>query len=502
VLHHIIYYRDFLAIRDEHRSVILAPASLHERIVRSFHDAPDGHNDPLNTSLRIRLHYWWPNMTKSTREIIGHCYPCLQSKTSDSPRRIGTFSSVQATSPMQEMAADLYYIGDLDQSAFAGKSPFTHALVGVYSFSRHVCIAPLTSANSDEVAHNLALFWVASGVPAVLRHDLGSEFEGLARDLCRTLNVAEVVSAPRSHHSNGSVERVNREIKAEIKRLRLQSPGVSWHRFIPTILHKLRNTPHKALGYTSNELSGIITTTPAGRAPTPDTTQIFDFSSDFRDESLWNDWAKALEHLQHRRSRALNNDIKQRDTTLTRLNARSTPHSYKVDDWAHVIKPSAHKTGSHISPAQQITHSIAHGRQFILSDPVTGRTTTAGVTSLVPADPPDTNNIASAGPSTTRPEPLAAIVHTADDGYYVVDDSANADSATPLPDHRFFYTNTRSGRLQNAPQNAANWIMTKQFILPDKTLSTFQFSRNDAGRLIIPLNTRRAHRDIIDKLHI
>ena len=106
--------------------------------------------------------------------------------------------------------------------------------------------------------HCLETYGRLFGVPNFLSHDRGKEFEGEVRKLCDQLQIQRVLSAPYTAHPQGAVERVNKELSNDLRRLRQQFLNTLWWHFIPVIHMKLRNAVYSSTNYSPNEIIRLI----------------------------------------------------------------------------------------------------------------------------------------------------------------------------------------------------------------------------------------------------
>lgn len=84
-------------------------------------------------------------------------------------------------------------------------------------FSRFVFLRPLQTKESSEVAEHLLDIYNEHGPPEILQSDQGTEFKGVVKAICETLNVRIINSAAYSPQTQGKDERSHRTWKEKIK---------------------------------------------------------------------------------------------------------------------------------------------------------------------------------------------------------------------------------------------------------------------------------------------
>ncbi|EPQ30438.1 uncharacterized protein PFL1_01964 [Pseudozyma flocculosa PF-1] len=179
-------------------------------ILRQVHDR-EGHygRATILTKLRLQQRLTWPRLVHDVAEFVKRCQTCQQF----GPTEGTTLSPVVVISPMETWAADFVSL------------PLSHGinklLVVIDYFSRFTWAFPVRSATGKEVVKALASLRKALGhLPHTLVTDGGSHFD------CQEVAVY-LESVGTLHHItpayapwvNGMVERANRSILDEIKKL-------------------------------------------------------------------------------------------------------------------------------------------------------------------------------------------------------------------------------------------------------------------------------------------
>ena len=477
----ILYYHDYVLRRDEDTWILILPEAWRDNVIQSHHESATGHQGAHGTTLTIRRHWWWPAMVDDVRDYVKHCEICTLARTTGNALSQGTLSTYQAVTPLQTMAIDLYEVAPAP-----GESPSEYKciLTCVYAFTRMIDAIPLKSKSASEVARALLTVWTNHGFPSSIRHDQGPEFDGEVARICDELAIRQIRSAPHSPQSNGMVERVNEELKRELRRFSIQNPGTPWDHHLPLILLKLRTTQSSATNYSPYELTAICT--PIPQQVLAEERPVYDFTDDkLSTEMIDSHVAKLSKVLYERHTKALANDIQVRDKRLVDQNKGRKPLTFTEGDWVRLLHKTRSKTQAQATKAYKVTGVIDTNR-YSVTDPDTGRQFTVFIGQMIRSEPPQ--EAQSAAPAAPTNGPEAAIVQTTTPlgiKYYVMD-----------PKTRIVYTNRRP----NSAAAQARWGVNAA-IKPIQNYTqqaVFHFKLSKDGYLTIPLKIRKQFPDFED----
>ena len=483
----ILKIRDILKQREESRWVIVAPEAIRNTIIDAFHNHPLGHRGIAQTALAIRSAWWWPNQIGDVKNRLSDgCDICTIAKNRGNPHKQGTMSSIQPIHPAQLLAIDIYAVADTE----GPPSDYPYALTGVYGFSRYPFIVPIKTKNTEEIVQELEWIFASHGVPNILMHDRGKEFEAEVKLLCESLGVTELKTAPKSPHSNGNVERLHRELEAELVRFRAatktQSPLV-WTRYVPAILIKLRSTINKSTKFSPYELMGAKSPILTGTVPELDDTQ-YDFTTEFGTDQQWENWIK---RLQEKRAVALTNDIESRDRRVEEMNSNRPATAFQVGDWVRIAMQNRNKTSAQVSEPYQVIEVPEEGQTYRVQNPRNGRTRPVGITEMTKTTAPTTAqvNTTAAGQHQNIPVALAKISNGDTTTYEVIEYSSNAKAAQKFKQ----YKNTRP----HSQASMAKWVKTSVTISNPKVIDEFHLTWNPTSKTyVIPRVVRQRNRSI------
>ena len=128
--------------------------------------------------------------------------------------------------------------------------PYNYLLVYQDHLTKFVVLRPLQRKTAEEVAFVLFEIFCLFGPPHILQSDNGKEFRNvnlasMIRDLWPDCKI--VHGKARHPQSQGSVERVNREIKKVLGSLMRKSNVPCWTKYIPIVQHSINTSPHSTL---------------------------------------------------------------------------------------------------------------------------------------------------------------------------------------------------------------------------------------------------------------
>ena len=129
--------------------------------------------------------------------------------------------------------------------------PYSFLLVYQDHHTKFVILRPLTSKCAKEVSKTLFEIFCLIGSPHILQSDNGKEFKnvdlaGMIRYIWPDCKI--IHGKPRHPQSQGSVERVNQEVKHVLGSLmRMKSRDPCWVKYVPIVQHSINTSPHSTL---------------------------------------------------------------------------------------------------------------------------------------------------------------------------------------------------------------------------------------------------------------
>ena len=259
-------------IRYQKRPFIPENSDLRIRVMTIAHSGCSGHRSQEHMIKKIREHVYWPSIKTDVIQYTQACLNCLKVKGGKMmPRPFGerTFP----TKRNQIISLDYMFIEHLRK-----ESPhcYIYVLVIKDEYSGFIDLTPCEAANHEEAVNALAYWCSRFGIPEMIQTDGGTHFvNNIIQLLCKRLGISHHITTPYCPFSNGSVERVNREIKKFLM-LALQEqhlPNQQWPYLLPFVMSIINNHPAARLNNNSPRqvLTGLPNTDPFTCIYTPDT---------------------------------------------------------------------------------------------------------------------------------------------------------------------------------------------------------------------------------------
>ena len=177
--------------------------------------------------------------------FVSSCQECQLQKSRKSLKNI-------ITHPIR--SPDFASRGQVDLIDFQASNevnlPYKFLLVYQDHLTKFVVLRPLKRKTAEEVSKTLMEIFCLIGSPHILQSDNGREFKNInlatmIRELwpgCKIIH-----GKPRHPESQGSVERVNREIKKVLGSLMRKANDPCWVTYVPLAQHSINTSPHSTL---------------------------------------------------------------------------------------------------------------------------------------------------------------------------------------------------------------------------------------------------------------
>ena len=177
--------------------------------------------------------------------FVGMCQECQLQKSKKSIKSV-------VTKPIRR--SDFASRGQVDlidmQASGEINSPYNFLLVYQDHLTKFVVLRPIKSKTAIEVSSTLLDIFCLLGPPHILQSDNGREFKNvnlakMIRELWPSCRI--VHGKPRHPQSQGSVERVNREIKKVLGALMRKNRDPCWVKYVSLAQHSMNTSPHSTL---------------------------------------------------------------------------------------------------------------------------------------------------------------------------------------------------------------------------------------------------------------
>jgi len=228
---------DVLLINQNERDRIVIPYSLRVRYLKQAHEK--AHFGTKKT-LELLSWAWWPGMYEDITDYCASCVTCLKVKGSDTqPNKLELLNLPRGSVPFEIIMID--YI-EFERS----KSGKKYAMTLQCQFTRFVQVYPCAKHDAMATARHLMSFISTFGFPRVLSSDRGRHFTAeLVQNLCKMLNVKQLLHVPYRPEASGSIERLHRTLKSGIWAVAYDQ-GSDWEDVIAPVVFAINTVKNRA----------------------------------------------------------------------------------------------------------------------------------------------------------------------------------------------------------------------------------------------------------------
>ena len=242
------------------RQVAILPFLLIKSAIMQTHKQV-AHKGEQATYDKLKLHAYFPRMTKHVSEVLKTCGPC-QTKTTRLPDQKHTLGTMMQGYPFQKLSID--FVGPLP---FSSPHGFQYLFTLKDCFTRWLEAFPIRRADAHTVRKILTSeIFPRFGKCTQIHSDRGTQFTGeLMKELGDMYNIT-ITQTPAYNPKSNSVERAHSDLKKALMAMSGNKPS-KWPEHIPTILYAMRTTVNRMTGYSPFQLM-------FGREPIEDIDQI------------------------------------------------------------------------------------------------------------------------------------------------------------------------------------------------------------------------------------
>lgn len=217
---------------------LVVPDTLRMQVINEAHNPPTAAHGGMNKTLnRIKLRYFWPSMTKDTKNYVRTCEICQTTKYPNITLRHEMGAMKDPVKPWEMVSVDL--MGPLPRSSKGN----IFLLVITDVFTKFVLLKPLRKSSSTLVNQYIEECFMLFSVPRVVISDNGTQFtSNLYKKLLSDYKVKPWYTA--AYHAQANpVERTNKVIKTAI-RAYIEENHKSWDVNIHQIACSIRSSVH------------------------------------------------------------------------------------------------------------------------------------------------------------------------------------------------------------------------------------------------------------------
>ncbi|XP_047469564.1 uncharacterized protein LOC125025584 [Penaeus chinensis] len=232
------------------KSSLVVPSECRAIILSVGHESPlAGHFSHRKSEMRIKDHFYWPNMGAEIRDFCKSCDKCQRMSTKGRVRPVPLKSMPILTEPFSRVSIDL--VGPLSPPSSEGHRYILTLIDFATGFPEAL---PLKEIDSISVAEALLVIFSRVGIPREILSDRGRQFVSqLMGELHKLLGVKPLFTTPYHPSGNGRVERLHATLKASLRKLCSDKPR-EWHRYLVPTLFAMHEIPSDRTGFSAFEL--------------------------------------------------------------------------------------------------------------------------------------------------------------------------------------------------------------------------------------------------------
>jgi len=237
-------WRDKCSPQEATFHQVVVPTPLRANLLRLAHEIPAaGHLGIAKTKDRLLRHFYWPSISRDTRNFCRSCDVCQRIGKGPPCLPAPLHSLPLMSEPFSQVAIDI--VGPLPVCKESGN----RFILTVLDLCTHYPEAiPLKRHTASDVAQALSTVFSRFGFPQEILSDQGTDFMSeLMQIFLHDFGVNHIRTSPYHPQSNGACERFNGTLKSMLRSLLDRFPD-SWDTALPWVLFAYREVPVETLG--------------------------------------------------------------------------------------------------------------------------------------------------------------------------------------------------------------------------------------------------------------
>jgi hypothetical protein len=309
----------------------LLPPSLHDRVLKIFHDSPEGgHLGVDRTTKKILETFYWPGLKKIVADYICRCLDCERFKTAKENTK-ALLQTITSKQPWELIEID--FIGPVNEST-SGKK---YILSVVDHFSKYAVTYATSRQDSKTVIECLTNLVAQYGVPQRILSDQGRSFVSKDfQNFCVAWNIKKSTSTSYHPQTQGLVERFNSTIVQILKRF-VHERQDEWDTYLPMATYAYNTSVQRVNGVTPFEvIFGKKATTP-----------LSELVNETTGELVLADYVhKTRQHMQKIHTLVTKNQNLEQDKEKKRYDQTAAGNCFSVNDKVLLFNPAVKLGGN------------------------------------------------------------------------------------------------------------------------------------------------------------
>ncbi len=222
---------------------LVLPQTLVVPVLHQFHGVSiTAHFGHVKVHKTISMRYWWPAMMTKIAEWIDSCPECQRTKIERIPKT--PLTSIDVVGPWDTVALDVLSV-----------KPSAQGNINVVVFCDYYTKYIVAEAVSDIKADTIVRLFIEKvicrfGEPRRLLTDQGSSLTGeFMQDVCKIMQIKKIQTTSYHPQTDGLVERMNRTLIAQLKRLSIKDP-TNWEEYLQYAVFAINASPQESTKFT------------------------------------------------------------------------------------------------------------------------------------------------------------------------------------------------------------------------------------------------------------
>ena len=215
-----------------------------QKLLKKYHDDPilGGHCGRRRLYLKLKMYYYWKNMTQDIYNYVSNCKHCQENKV---------FFKNKEPLEMTETptnAFDIVFIDTIGPNMKTNDGNI-YAITMICALTKYLITIPIPDKSAKTIAK--AVFEkhiLIYGPMKVLGSDRGTEYVNeILTELCKLFDISRTTATSYHHRSMGTVERVHRTFN-EYVRSYINTNRSDWDIYLSYFTYCFNTTPSDSLG--------------------------------------------------------------------------------------------------------------------------------------------------------------------------------------------------------------------------------------------------------------
>lgn len=212
-------------------------------LMSKFHDDPmfGGHCGTRRMYAKLRLKYFWHNMTKDIADFVRKCGRCQTNKT-----KAGNRENLTHT-PTPQFAFDIIIVDTIGPFITSNRGN-KYAVTLICDLSKYIVTIPVPDKEAITIAKAIFEHFILSyGPMQQLLSDRGTEYiNSILEQLCKLLKITHNKSTANHHRTVGTIERSHRTFN-EYVRSYINEGKTDWDEWLTYFTYCYNTTPSTAI---------------------------------------------------------------------------------------------------------------------------------------------------------------------------------------------------------------------------------------------------------------